>query len=121
MPRYPRTSEQKPRAPGAARAFIHTSDVLQRLHEEAPRDHFTLRWPMERLPNRSFGMIMLLLAKYQNMTALVSNQTAACRVAAAAVTLSRRTPSLTAMSSWVAIRSLECCRSSLPVSQRHTC
>lgn len=71
MPRYPRTSEQKPRAPGAARAFIHTSDVLQRLHEEAPREDFTLRWLMERLPNRSFGMIMLLLAKYQNMTALV--------------------------------------------------
>lgn len=62
MTPYRWTSEQKPRAPRAARAFIHTSSVLQRLQEEAPRDHFTLRWLMKSLPNRSFGMIMLILS-----------------------------------------------------------
>jgi len=36
--------------------------VLQRLHDEAPTDHFTLGWLMGSLPKRSFGIIMLLLA-----------------------------------------------------------
>jgi hypothetical protein len=36
--------------------------VLQRLHDEAPTDHFTLGWLMGRLRRRSFGIIMLLLA-----------------------------------------------------------
>jgi len=36
--------------------------VLQRLHDEAPIDHFTLGWLMDRLRKRSFGVIMLLLA-----------------------------------------------------------
>jgi hypothetical protein len=36
--------------------------VLQRLHNEAPSDHFTLYWLMGHLRKRSFGMIMLLLA-----------------------------------------------------------
>jgi hypothetical protein len=36
--------------------------VLQRLHDEAPTDHFTLGWLMGGLHKRSFGMIMLLLA-----------------------------------------------------------
>lgn len=74
QPRMPVTGGHPSRSRGRRapqERLSHTSDVLQRLHEEAPRDHFTLRWPMERLPNRSFGMIMLLLAKYQNMTALV--------------------------------------------------
>ena len=39
-----------------------TSIVLQRLHDEAPADHFTLGWLMGRLRKRSFGIIMLLLA-----------------------------------------------------------
>jgi hypothetical protein len=42
--------------------LIHTSVVLQRLHNEAPLDHFTLSWLMGHLRRRSFGMIMLLLA-----------------------------------------------------------
>ena len=62
MTYYRRTSAPKPKPPGAARAFIHTSVALQRLHDEAPKDHFTLGWLMTRLRNRSFGMIMLLLA-----------------------------------------------------------
>jgi len=44
-----------------ARAFIRTSVVLQRLHDDAPMDHFTLGWLMASLGTRSFGMIMLLL------------------------------------------------------------
>jgi hypothetical protein len=36
--------------------------VLQRLHDEAPKDHFTLGWLMGSLRKRSFGIVMLLLA-----------------------------------------------------------
>ena len=36
--------------------------MLQRLHDEAPADHFTLGWLMGSLGKRSFGIIMLLLA-----------------------------------------------------------
>ena len=36
--------------------------MLQRLHDEAPKVHFTLGWLMASLHRRSFGMIMLLLA-----------------------------------------------------------
>ena len=36
--------------------------MLQRLHDEAPTDHFTLGWLMGSLRRRSFGIIMLLLA-----------------------------------------------------------
>jgi hypothetical protein len=44
------------------RAIIPASVVLQRLHDEAPADHFTLGWLMGSLHKRSFGIIMLLLA-----------------------------------------------------------
>ena len=36
--------------------------MLQPLHDEAPKDHFTLGWVMGSLRKRSFGIIMLLLA-----------------------------------------------------------
>ncbi len=36
--------------------------MLQRLHDEAPLDHFTLGWLIGSLRKRSFGIIMLLLA-----------------------------------------------------------
>ena len=36
--------------------------MLQRLHDEAPNDNFTLGWLMGRLRRRSFGLIILLLA-----------------------------------------------------------
>jgi len=52
----------KPTSPPDARAFVPTSVVLQRLHDEAPMDHFTLGWLMGSLRKRSFGIIMLLLA-----------------------------------------------------------
>jgi hypothetical protein len=42
-------------------AFIPVSTVLQQLHDEAPAEHFTLGWVLERLQKRSFGIIMLLL------------------------------------------------------------
>src|SRR5260370_11775487 len=39
-----------------------TSVVLQGLLDEAPADHFTLDWLISSLPERSFGIVMLLLA-----------------------------------------------------------
>jgi len=42
--------------------LVPTSVLLQRLHDEAPADHFTLGWLMGSLHKRSFGIIMLLLA-----------------------------------------------------------
>jgi len=45
-----------------ASAAVHTSVLLQRLHDSLPTDHFTLDWLTESLQKRSFGMIMLLLA-----------------------------------------------------------
>jgi hypothetical protein len=41
---------------------IPTSLVLQDLLDEAPADHFTLEWLISSLPERSFGIVMLLLA-----------------------------------------------------------
>src|SRR5260370_18562324 len=38
------------------------SIILQKLHDEAPADHFTLDWLMSNLHQQSFGLIMLLLA-----------------------------------------------------------
>ena len=38
------------------------SIILQKLHDEAPADHFTLDWLMSKLHKQSFGLIMLVLA-----------------------------------------------------------
>jgi len=51
-----------PQSTPRANAAVHTSTLLQRLHDSLPKDHFTLGWLMESLQKRSFGMIMLLLA-----------------------------------------------------------
>lgn len=48
--------------PPDAKAFVPTSVLLQRLHDEAPPDRFTLDWVMRRLHRRGFGLILLLLA-----------------------------------------------------------
>ena len=40
---------------------VPTSVVLQDLLDEAPADHFTLEWLIASLPDRSFGIVMLLL------------------------------------------------------------
>lgn len=48
--------------PPDPRAIVHTSVVLQQLHDELPTEHFTLDWLMRSLHKRSFGMIMLLLS-----------------------------------------------------------
>ena len=45
-----------------AKAFVPTSVLLQRLHDEAPPDRFTLDWVMRSLHRRGFGLILLLLA-----------------------------------------------------------
>ena len=57
-----RRPKLKPTQHPDAKALIPTSVLLQRLHDEAPPDHFTLGWLMGRLHKRSFGLIMLLLA-----------------------------------------------------------
>jgi hypothetical protein len=43
-------------------ARLPTSVVLNDLLEDAPADHLTLTWVMGRLQERSFGLVMLLLA-----------------------------------------------------------
>jgi hypothetical protein len=43
-------------------ALPHTSVILQRLHDDLPAGHTTLDLMLARLPRRSFGIIMLLLA-----------------------------------------------------------
>src|SRR5665213_1312513 len=43
-------------------ALIPASIVLQRLHDLAPADHFTLGWLVAGLRKHSFGVIILLLA-----------------------------------------------------------
>jgi hypothetical protein len=58
--RPPRRVEVRRRAPRPAP--LHTSAILQRLHDELPPGHFTLNWLLGELPRRSFGIIMLLLA-----------------------------------------------------------
>ena len=45
-----------------APASVPASVLLQQLHDEAPKDHFSLGWLMSRMHKRSFGLIMLLLA-----------------------------------------------------------
>ncbi|HEY6257934.1 MAG TPA: exopolysaccharide biosynthesis protein [Xanthobacteraceae bacterium] len=56
-----RPLEPKKPPPGKA-AHVPTSQVLRELIDEAPADHFTLDWLIASLPERSFGIIMLLLA-----------------------------------------------------------
>src|SRR6187401_2039711 len=52
----------EPTPPPDTKAFVLTSVLLQRLHDEEPADHFTLGWLMGSLRTRSFGIVMLLLA-----------------------------------------------------------
>jgi hypothetical protein len=47
---------------GDAPAPVAASVLLQRLHDQAPADHFTLSWLMGRLSKHSFGIIILLLS-----------------------------------------------------------
>jgi len=56
-----RPPEPSKPAPGAD-AHVPTSQVLQALIDDAPPEHFTLDWLIASLPDRSFGIIMLLLA-----------------------------------------------------------
>jgi hypothetical protein len=45
-----------------ARDFVPASIILQKLHDEAPSDYFTLDWLMSKLQKQSFGLLMLVLA-----------------------------------------------------------
>jgi hypothetical protein len=54
-------SSKPVRAPDAS-APIPASEVLQRLHDKAPTDRFTLGWLVGDLSKHSFGVIVLLLS-----------------------------------------------------------
>lgn len=53
---------QSPKGPIDANDFIPASDVLQKLHHDAPPGYFTLDWLMGKLQKQSFGLLMLVLA-----------------------------------------------------------
>jgi hypothetical protein len=53
---------QSPKGPIDANDFIPASDVLQKLHHDAPPGYFTLDWLMGKLQKQSFGLVMLVLA-----------------------------------------------------------
>jgi hypothetical protein len=52
----------KPALDPGATAPIPASDVLQRLHDRAPADHFTLGWLLAGLSKHSFGILLLVLS-----------------------------------------------------------
>ena len=54
-------SPEPTKTPPEESTHIPTSLVLQGLLDDAPADHFTLDWLISSLPERSFGIIMLLL------------------------------------------------------------
>jgi hypothetical protein len=54
-------SPESAKAPTDEPQHVPTSLVLQELLDEAPADHFTLDWLIGSLPDRSFGIVMLLL------------------------------------------------------------
>jgi hypothetical protein len=73
----PRRDAVEPPAPGSAAGIarsleappppdvpvdVLTSEILQRLHDAGPKEHFTLGWLMGMLDKRSFGLIMLMCA-----------------------------------------------------------
>jgi hypothetical protein len=51
-----------PTPPTDAPVLALASEILQRLHDEAPKDQFTLGWLMGTLHKRSFGIVMLFCA-----------------------------------------------------------
>jgi hypothetical protein len=51
----------EPTTPSDTPMHVPTSLVLQELLEVAPTEHFTLDWLIDSLPERSFGIVMLLL------------------------------------------------------------
>lgn len=55
-------SPEPTKTPPATATHVPTSVALQELLDDAPADHFTLDWLIGSLPQRSFGIVMLLLA-----------------------------------------------------------
>jgi hypothetical protein len=55
-------SPEPSKTPPDTASHVPTSVVLQELLDGAPADHFTLDWLIDSLPERSFGIVMLLLA-----------------------------------------------------------
>jgi hypothetical protein len=55
-------SPEPSKMPPETASHVPTSVVLQELLDGAPADHFTLDWLIDSLPERSFGIVMLMLA-----------------------------------------------------------
>ncbi len=55
-------SAEPTKTPRDMPTHVPTSMVLQELLDVAPADYFTLDWLIDSLPERSFGIVMLLLA-----------------------------------------------------------
>lgn len=73
---------------------LPTSVVLNDLLEEAPGDHVTLAWVMGRLQERSFGLVMLLLALIALVPGLSSFIGVLLTVPAVQMILARHNPVL---------------------------
>ena len=75
-------------------AHIPTSAVLQRLLSEAPPDHVSVGWIMERLEERSFGFLMFLLAVIALVPGLSTFIGVLFAVPAYQMIVARRSPAL---------------------------
>lgn len=76
------------------KARVPTSVVLQGLLEEAPPDHVTLGWVMDSLHERSFGVVMFLLALIALVPGLSIVMGVLLAVPAVQMILARHSPAL---------------------------
>jgi len=75
-------------------AHVPTSAVLQRLLSEAPPDHVSVGWIMEQLEERSFGLLMFLLAVIALVPGLSTFIGVLFAVPAYQMIVARRSPAL---------------------------
>ncbi|MGH6880390.1 exopolysaccharide biosynthesis protein [Hypericibacter sp.] len=75
-------------------AHVPTSAVLQRLRSEAPPDHVSVGWIMEQLEERSFGLLMFLLAVIALVPGLSTFIGVLFAVPAYQMIVARRSPAL---------------------------
>jgi len=73
---------------------VPTSIVLERLLAEAPPDHVSFGWIMERLEERSFGLLMFLLAIVALVPGLSTLIGVLLAVPAYQMIVARRSPAL---------------------------
>jgi hypothetical protein len=93
-PQRPANGDRAPANEPALTARIPTSVVLERLLSEAPPDHVSFGWIMERLEERSFGLLMFLMAVIALVPGLSTFIGVLLAIPAAQMILARRTPFL---------------------------